>query len=261
MLPLASIVRFLEQLAPLRLAEEWDNVGLLVGDSNRPVQRVMTCLTITPTSAAEAVREAADLVVSHHPLPFRPLARLTAENTAGRLLLGLAGARVAVYSPHTAWDSAADGINQQLARLLALRGISPLVPAAEGQGTGRGGWLEEPLALDRLAERVQKLLGLGLVQVVGRSGQSVRTVAVACGAAGELLEPARQAGYDCLLTGEARFHTCLEADACGVAMILVGHYASERLGAERLAERLAAQFPGLEVWASREERDVARWLA
>ena len=257
----ADVVRVLETLAPSALAEEWDNVGLLVGDLNRPVQRAMTCLTVTPTTAAEALREAADLVVSHHPLPFQPLARLTADTTTGRLLLGLAGGRVAVYSPHTAWDSAAEGINQQLARLLALRGISPLVPAAEGQGTGRGGWLEEPLALDRLAERVKELLGLGHVQVVGRSGQSIRTVAVACGAAGELLEPARKGGYDCLLTGEARFHTCLEAEAWGVAMILVGHYASERLGAERLAELLAAQFPGLEVWASREERDVARWLA
>ena len=260
MLPLGSIMRFLEQLAPLRLAEEWDNVGLLVGDPNRPVERVMTCLTITPTTAAEALRETADLVVSHHPMPFQPLARLTTETTAGRLLLGLAGARVAVYSPHTAWDSAGEGINQQLARMLGLRGVSPLVPAAEGQGTGRVGWLEEPLELDRLVGRVKQLLGLGQVQVVGRSGQAVRTIAVVCGAAGELLDPARQAGYDCMLTGEARFHTCLEAEARGMSMILVGHYASERLGAERLAELVASQFPGLEVWASRDERDVTRWL-
>ena len=98
------------------------------GRSGPSGPRTMTCLTITPATAAEAVREAVDLVVSHHPLPFQPLARLTAETTAGRLLLGLAGGRVAVYSPHTAWDSAAEGINQQLARLLVLRRNHPLGP-------------------------------------------------------------------------------------------------------------------------------------
>lgn len=260
MLPLGSIVQFLEQLAPLRLAEDWDNVGLLVGDAHRPIERVMTCLTITPATASEAVREGADLVVSHHPLPFRPLTRLTTESAAGRLLLELAAARICVYSPHTAWDSAAEGINQQLARRLGLRGVTPLMPSAEGQGTGRAGWLEEPVALDALARRVGHMLGLDQVQVVGVPDRAVRTVAIACGAGGELLDPARHAGHDCLLTGETRFHTCLEAEAWGLALILVGHYASERLGAERLAEMLTAQFADLEVWASRDEQDVLRWV-
>jgi len=76
---------------------------------------LMTCLTITPASAAEAVAGRADLIVSHHPLPFRPLSRLTSETSEGRLLLELIGAKIAVFSPHTAFDSAQDGINQRLA--------------------------------------------------------------------------------------------------------------------------------------------------
>jgi dinuclear metal center YbgI/SA1388 family protein len=260
MLPLGSIVRFLHELAPLRLAEDWDNVGLLVGDANRGVQRLMTCLTITPATAGEAVAESADLVVSHHPLPFRPLPRLTTETTPGRLLLDLAAARIAVYSPHTAWDSAAEGINEQLAQRLGLRGIAPLVPAPEGQGTGRWGWLEDPLSFDELADRVRHGLHLAHVQAVGPAPRTIRTVAVACGAAGELLAAARQAGCDAMVTGETNFHTCLEAEACDVGLILTGHYASERLGVEHLAQLLAAQFPGLEVWASRAERDPLRWV-
>jgi dinuclear metal center YbgI/SA1388 family protein len=260
MLPLESIVRFLRELAPLRLAEAWDNVGLLIGDPNRPIERVMTCLTITPHSAAEAVSEAADLIVSHHPLPFRPLGRVTTETTPGRLLLDLAASRVAVYSPHTAWDSAAEGINQQLARGLKLRGIAALVPAVEGQGTGRWGWLEDSLTLDALADQVKQMLGLERVQVVGARDRLVRTVAVGCGSAGELLEPARQAGCDAMLTGEASFHACLEAEAQDMGLVLAGHYGSERLGVERLAELLTVQFPGLEVWASRREHDPLRWV-
>jgi putative NIF3 family GTP cyclohydrolase 1 type 2 len=87
----------------------------------------------------------------------------------------------------------------------------------------------------------------------------VQSVAVACGAAGELLEPARQAGCECMVLGEARFHTCLEAEAAGIGLLLPGHFASERFAMERLAEVLAAQFPGLEVWASRDERDPLQW--
>lgn len=258
MLPLGSIVRYLRELAPLRLAEQWDNVGLLVGDPSRPVDRVMTCLTITPATAAEALNERANLIVSHHPLPFRPLGRLTSESTSGRLLWELAAGHVAIYSPHTAWDSAAEGINQQLARGLGLRGVAPLVAAAEGQGAGRWGWLEEPVPLELLARRVRDLLHLEQVQIVGPPDRIVRTVAVGCGAAGELLEPARKAGCDSMLTGEAGFHTCLEAEAWEVGLVLAGHYGSERSGVERLAELLAAQFPGLEVWASRKERNPIR---
>jgi len=258
MVPLTSIVARLEQLAPPALAAEWDNVGLLVGDRARQIGRVMTCLTVTPDTATEAVRERADLIVSHHPMPFHSLRRITAETAAGRILLGLIGARVAVYSPHTAFDSAADGINQRLAQGLALRGITPLVPHPQGQGSGRWGWLEEPLGLEAMAGRVKQFLRVERLEIVGDPDRSVRTVAVACGAAGEFLTQAEQTGCDCLVLGEARFHTCLEAEAAGIGLILPGHFASERFGVEQLAETLARAFPDLCVWPSRDERDPLR---
>ncbi|MGO8688490.1 MAG: Nif3-like dinuclear metal center hexameric protein [Thermoguttaceae bacterium] len=254
-----TIAAFLEQLAPSRLAEAWDNVGLLVGDHRAAVARAMTCLTITPATAAEAVRERADLIVAHHPLPFAALKRLTAETTAGRLLLELIAARVAVYSPHTAFDSAAEGINQRLAAGLGLRGVVPLTPAAEGQGAGRWGWLEEAIPLGQLAGRVKEFLKIEHLQMVGDPGRAVRTVAVACGAAGELLPAAVAAGCDAMVLGETRFHTCLEAEATGISLLLPGHFASERFAVERLAEALSKQFPDVETWASREERDPLVW--
>src|SRR5262245_7994078 len=108
----SDVCRFLERFAPPELAEEWDNVGLLVGDPQRNVKSVMTCLTVTNASASEAVEQHIDLVITHHPLPFRPLKRITTETTPGRLLLKLIEAGVAVYSPHTAFDSTREGINQ-----------------------------------------------------------------------------------------------------------------------------------------------------
>lgn len=255
-----AVVTFLEQFAPPALAEDWDNVGLLVGDRSRNVERVMTCLTVTPDSAAEAVQQGADLIVTHHPLPFQPVKRLTADTTVGRMLLDLIAAGVAVYSPHTAFDSAQEGINQRLATGLGLRGIWPLVPHEEGAGAGRWGWLSDLLTLGRLADRVKEFLSIDRLQITGDPQQPVRTVAVACGAAGEFLDAAREVGCDCMLLGETRFHTCLEAEAAGVGLLLPGHYASERFAVESLADVLTGKFPELEVWASRRERDPLRWV-
>lgn len=261
----ASIVELLESFAPSHLAEEWDNVGLLLGDESRPVSRIMTCLTLTEDVAAEAVDEQADLVVTHHPLPFRPLQRLTTATPEGRVLWALAGAGISVYSPHTALDSAAEGINWQLADGLNLAEIEPLVPhdqsrPEEALGAGRCGAVLEPITLAQLAARVCEMLAIDQLRVMGEAEQPIARVAVACGSGGSLLDAAVDCGADVLVTGEATFHTVLAARGVGLSMLLVGHYASERFALERLAERLAAGRPSLCVWASRRERDPLRLL-
>jgi dinuclear metal center YbgI/SA1388 family protein len=263
MTTVAEVADFLEVFAPACLAEEWDNVGLLVGDRRRDAARIMTCLTVTPDSAAEAIAERAELIVTHHPFPFRPLNRLTADTSEGRMLLDLIGAGVSIFSPHTAFDSAATGINQRLAEGLELLDIAPLVQveaAPPGTGGGRVGRLAKPLSLEQLAARLKKFLSVEHVQMVGEPQRHVQRVAVACGSAGEFLAPARALGCDCLVTGETRFHTCVEAEATGIGLLLAGHFASERFGVERLADVLGAQFPAAQVWACRSERDPIRWL-
>ncbi len=279
---LSGLCDFLDAFAPPRLAADWDNVGLLVGDRGQAVSRVMTCLTVTPAVAAEAIRERADLIVTHHPLPFKPLARITTDDPAGRLLLDLIRAGVAIYSPHTAFDSAEVGINQQLAEGLGLIDIEPLVPEGgpmvpigqtvtvsdrsstapqvrPGQsdhvGTGRVGRFPQPQTLTQVVAKTKGFLKTGSVAVVGDLQRPIERVAVACGSAGDLLDAAIMAGSDLFLTGEARLHSCYEAEARGIALLLAGHYASERFGVEKLALVLAVEFPALTIWASRDERD------
>ena len=265
MLQLAELCRFLESFAPPGLSEDWDNVGLLVGDAGKQLQRVMTCLTITPASCAEAVSKGADLIVSHHPLPFKPLRRLTTESTPGRLLLELIQAGIAVYSPHTAFDSAAEGINQQLAEGIALGEIQPLVLSlsenAENLGSGRRGRFAAPLALKEIAQRLKAFLKVQGLHAVGPEDAAISTVALACGSGGSFLEHAVEQGIDLLITGEASFHTCLEAEANRVTMLLAGHFASERFAVERLAEVIARAFPKLTVWSSSDEADPLRWIS
>src|SRR6516165_5885776 len=102
----ADLVQALDAIAPLGLAETWDNVGLLIGDPASDVLRIMTCLTLTPESAGEAIEEGVSLIVSHHPVLFRPTQRLTTATSEGRMLLAIIRAGIAVYSPHTAFDNA-----------------------------------------------------------------------------------------------------------------------------------------------------------
>ena len=122
----AAIAADLEDLAPLALAEEWDNVGLLLGDPAASVRRIIACLTLTREVAAEAVETGAQLVITHHPILFRPVKRLTTASTDGQIVLALAKAGIAVYSAHTAYDNAAGGINDRLADRLGLSHVGPL---------------------------------------------------------------------------------------------------------------------------------------
>lgn len=258
-----DVCQLLEDFAPARLAESWDNVGLLVGDPRGGVSRIMTCLTATEASIDEAIEERADLIVTHHPLPFRPIHRITADETVGAVLIKIIKAGIAVYSPHTAFDSAENGINRRLADGLGVQQAEPLVPLEndpEGLGAGRFGQLERPTPLAELADRLKELVGARRLRLVGDAERTVHSVAVACGSAGQLLLPAHRAGCDLLVVGETSFHTCLEAKALDIALLLTGHYASERFAVEGLADLLSKRLPAVDAWASRAESDPLDWV-
>jgi dinuclear metal center YbgI/SA1388 family protein len=126
MTTVSDVVRWLERFAPTRLAEGWDNVGLLWGDPGAEVTRVMTCLTVTNRTAMEAVHERAELIVSHHPVLIRAVKRVRADLPETGMLWPLARAGVAIASPHTAFDNTEGGINDGLARRLGLIDVGPL---------------------------------------------------------------------------------------------------------------------------------------
>jgi len=257
MATLAAVFAELERIAPLRLAADWDSVGLLVGPPRPAIDRVLTCLSLTPPVAAEAVRERADLVVTHHPLPFRPVERITADSGTGRVLLELIRGGCGVWSSHTAWDSAVGGINDQLAAVLDLTDAEPIEPDAElpRAGFGRMGMAATGLSVAALGRIAAERLGATAVQVVGDQRRPAGRVGIVCGSGGDGIAQVRGRGCDTLFTGELRLHQALEAEAAGLAVVAVGHHVSERFAMEVLAERLAAALPGLVSWASRDERD------
>ena len=157
----ADVIASLEDLAPLRLAADWDNVGLLVATKRPVIHRVMTCLTLTIDVAREAVSQKADLVVTHHPLPFRPVNRITEETPTGAILVELVTAGIGVWSGHTAWDSAAHGINAMLAEILSLQDVAPLEPDERepNVGFGRMGTASSHDTVDAVTQRLISTLG------------------------------------------------------------------------------------------------------
>jgi dinuclear metal center YbgI/SA1388 family protein len=260
-LSVSGVIEFLETLAEPRLAEEWDNVGLLLGDGEQAIGSVMTCLTLTSEVAEEAIRRRVGLVVTHHPILFRAVKRLTTETSEGRMLLELIRSSVAVYSPHTAFDNGIGGINRWLAKELGLENIAPLRPRDDSpsEGTGRMGDLKTPLSWLNFQKHLAAKLSLTQFQAVDTKKPTIRRVGIACGAAGDFLRDAHHLNCDVFLTGEARFHTCLEAKTLGIGLVLLGHYASERPAMEMLAQKLSEAFPAIEVWASEAESDPLNW--
>lgn len=273
MTTVADISAWMDKVAPSALSESWDNTGLLLGDSARPVTRVQTCLTLTPQSVEEATTRQADLVIAHHPLPFKPLSKITTDSVPGRLLWQLASNSVAIYAPHTAWDSAPMGINALIAESLGLCDCQAIIPSEqpglEGLGAGRIGAMRQSCSMNQLVEQLCKAIPYCRPRGVVRDkpdrpindsapnevDSEIRRVAIACGSGGSLLSAAIRQQCDVFVTGEATFHTCLEAEAAGTGLLMVGHFASERFAMERLAANLQRDFSTLEVWASEQERD------
>lgn len=255
-----SLAEFLNQLAPLSLSEDWDNTGLLVGDVEQSVSKVMTCLTVTEDVVSEAVKESVDMIVSHHPMLFRAAKKITTQTAEGRMLLKLIDGGIAVYSPHTAFDSSRLGINQRLATALGLRQIQCLRASKleEHPGSGRWGRLTDGGGLSLFLEQVKQAVAAQYVEYSGELESEVSRVAVACGSAAEFLTDAIAHGCDTFVTGEARFHSVLEAQSAKVNLILVGHYESERPAVEWLANEIQAKISGVHAFVSRADTNPLR---
>jgi dinuclear metal center YbgI/SA1388 family protein len=166
--------------------------------------------------------------------------------------------RLEVICPEAKADAVVAAMRQAHSYEEPAYDVYSLRPGPAKAGAGRLGRLPRPTPLADLAQTVKSQLAASLVQTVGDSKRAVQRVAIACGAGGDFLNDAADAQADVLLTGEMRFHDYLAALERGLAVILPGHYASERCGIEDLARRLQEQWPTLQVWPSRAERDPIR---
>ena len=243
------IVEALETLAPLALQEDYDNAGLQVGLPDSEVTGVLLCLDITEEVVAEAVRKGCNLIVSHHPLIFRPLKRVTDATYQQRCVMQAVRNGIALYSAHTNLDNAEDGVNYRIASLIGLHGIDWLeekpVTAGRSCGSGVVGDLPEPEPAAAFLARLKETFGIDCLMHTDPAGKVVRRVALCGGAGSFLMDAARAKGADCFVTGEISYHHFFDAD--GLLLVAMGHYQSERFTVDLLRDFLVSRFPGLRV--------------
>lgn len=235
---LNEITLLLEEMAPPSLAEEWDNVGLLLGRRSRPVRKVLLALDLTRETAAQALAFGADLVITHHPPIFKSLKRITDADWQQELLLELAEGGVALYSAHTNLDAVAGGVNECLLRRLGieewdcLEGTHSLV---------RVGMLPHSCKLKDFARQAKEALAADYA-VIADAGRPVRRIAVTSGSGSDFIDAVLACGADTFLTGDVRYHDAQRAAASGLNIIDAGHQATEWPVLEALADRLSLRF-------------------
>ena len=175
---LIEIIKILEAEFPPEGAYEWDNVGLLVGDNTAEISKILVSLDITEKTIAEAVDNGCQLILSHHPMMFSGIKRITSASSEGRILLSAIKNGLNIYAAHTNCDVAPKGINAYLADMLDIENPLPL----EENGLGRIGTLKEECTLSHLCEKVKSTLGIDFVRYCGDESNIIKTVALGSGA-------------------------------------------------------------------------------
>ncbi|GID98316.1 Nif3-like dinuclear metal center hexameric protein [Amorphoplanes digitatis] len=248
-----DVVAALDARYPRAWAEQWDRVGLVLGEFDTPVTRVLCVVDCVPETVEEAVSEGANLIVAHHPLLLKGVSSVAPDTYKGRIVHRLIKADVALYVAHTNADVANPGVSDALAARLDLADLRPLVPAApgspaagDGRGAGRVGELATPMPLAELARFAADRLPQTAagVRAAGDPARLIRTLAVCGGAGDSFLRDAARAGADAYLCADLRHHPASEHLAAdGPALLDVAHWASERPWLDEVAGWLRAQFP------------------
>lgn len=237
----------LEQFAPLSLQESYDHAGLQIGlTEDADATGALVCLDVTEDIIREATERGCNVVVSHHPLLFRPLAEVRSDDFVSRTLVAAVRSGVNVYSAHTNLDNAPGGVCATMAERLGLQDCRPLVPMADGAGSGLLGVLPEPLSADAFVALAKRQFALQSLRRNGWTGGAVSRVALCGGAGASLIADAALCGADAFLTGEIGYHRFFGWDD-RLLLCEIGHYESEQFALPLLAGILCRAFPALPV--------------
>lgn len=251
----ADIMEIMEAIAPAHLAQQWDNVGLQIGDPDWTVMSVGVALDPTLEVMRNAARSGTDLLITHHPLIFRPLKRIDLRFWQGSVIEMALVHKIAIFTAHTNLDAAIGGVNDILAHRLGLVDVVSLADGnaqehshdaavKEAPGLGRVGRLSHPASLDDFARFVRDRLGLDTVKLSGDSQLQVQRAAVCSGSGSGLMKSFFASGAQVYISGDLHYHDAMDAVPAGLGLIDVGHFSSEFIMVDALAGRLRERFGG-----------------
>lgn len=234
-----DIYTFLNEKYDFSSALSYDNAGHLVGSIDSAVTGIVVCLDCTEEAVSYAVEKGANLIVSHHPVIFDPLKKVTDESIVYRLIRN----DISVISAHTNLDQADGGINETLAKVIGLENIGK-VTDSEGF-VYRIGETKEPISADDFAKEVSSILNLP-VKYVGTNSH-IKRVAVCSGSGGSMLGEVAQTGVDAFVTADVKHDVFLDAHSIGMVLLDAGHFNTEDIIVEPLAKELQTAFPSVKV--------------
>ena len=250
MTTVSDIYSVLCRIAPPELQLGFDNAGFLVGHGGAELKTVLLSLDITGEVIDEAIETGAQLIVSHHPVIFRPLRSVTAEGE-GALVLRLIENSIAAICMHTNLDIADGGVNDVL--LEKLGAVSEGV--LDDEGCGRFGVLKEPMSMPAFLSFCKDRLHVNALRYVD-AGKPVRRLAVMGGAGGDAMRDALARGCDTYVTADVKYHQFLDAAELGLNLIDADHFCTENPVMPVLAEKLRAAFPELTILLSQRHRQI-----
>ncbi len=254
MIKVKNIYEFLNKIAPFEKAMDFDNSGLLVGNLETDVKKILLSLDITPEICDEAKKLNANLIISHHPVIFKPFKSIDFKNSVSKLIKY----EINAICAHTNLDVAEKGVNFHLASTLGLENFSPLIDS-HGLPLGMIGTLDTLLRPEELALLVKnKLSCQGVRYTEGKS--LISKVAVSSGSGGNLVEAAKINGADAFVTGEIKHSQILTANNLGITVIDAGHFKTENVIISPLQHTLKNQFKDLEFITSKESTDGIKYL-
>lgn len=242
-------MQHLESKAPLHLQESYDNAGLIVGNPDAPVTKILLCLDSTEDVIAEAIEKKCDIVIAHHPIVFRGLKKLNGANYVERTVIKAIKNDMPIYAIHTNLDNIRAGVNAKImAKLNVTHSTQILAPKSSDIFTGAGmiGYMAEPMDEIKFLEMLKSTMNVGCIKHTNLIGKPIQTVAV-CGGAGSFLLPnAIKQGADIFITSDFTYHQFFDAED-KILIADIGHYESEQFTHEILNVMLAGQFPDIEV--------------
>lgn len=241
-----EVIETLENKWPHEYALSWDNVGLLVGDESQEVRHIFVALDVTDETLSQAVDCGADMIITHHPLIYAPLKKVTEDDFIGRRILTMAREGISCYAMHTNFDVTGMANLNAASLNLAFPAILEVTYEDESgrkEGLGRVGMLHEPMTLKDFGSYAKEHLGLSMVRVYGNGKTMIKKAAISSGSGKGMTKAALKAGADVLVTGDVDYHMAIDAVAQGLSVVDGGHYGTEMIFIDYMEETLKELFP------------------
>lgn len=244
-----KVIEILEKQSPKSYACDWDNVGLLVGREDKEIQKIYIALDATDEAIEEAIANGADMLLTHHPMIFKGMKRVTQEDFIGRRIIRLIQNDISYYAMHTNFDVmgmadlAADYLGISDTRVLEITSVSE----TGEEGIGRYGSLKKEMTVRECCEEVKQAFSLENVKVFGNLERKVKTAAISPGSGRNVISNALQAGVDVLITGDIDHHEGIDAVAQKLTVIDAGHYGVEHIFIPYMEQYLKREAKELEI--------------